>query len=131
MRNIARALVALLAAISIFFGISFMFNADAALMNAGLEAMGPGGLANARAIIGGAYLTFGVLLIMHTVIHQNMGALRFWIMFLVFSLVGRIVGLISDGSDALSSRSFVPVIVLLVVSGISLMLMMRSEPVSE
>ena len=124
-------MVALLATVAIFFGLSFMFNPAGSLANAGLEAMGPGGLATARAIIGGAYLTFGVLLIMHTVIHKNMGALRFFIMFLVFSLVGRIVGAVADGTDALATRSFVPVIILILVSGVSLMLMMRSEPAAE
>ena len=93
----------------------------------GLEAVSSLGVANVRALIGGAFLTFGILLIMHTVINQQTGALRFTILFLLLSIVGRIVSLVADGSDGEAVRNMIPAIILFIVSIASLVMFLRSE----
>ncbi|WP_420630685.1 DUF4345 family protein [Candidatus Leptofilum sp.] len=127
MRNAARGLAGLVALLFLIFGVRYMFLPAGLMESGGLEAVSSLGLANVRALIGGAFLTFGILLIMHTVISQQTGALRFTILFLLLSIVGRIVSLIADGSNGGVVRNMIPAIILFVVSIASLMMFLRSE----
>lgn len=127
MRNIARVLAGLIALLFLVFGLRYMFLTGGIIETAGLEAVNNLGMATLRGLIGGSFLSFGILLVMHTVINQQTGALRFSILFLLLSIVGRVVSLIVDGSDPLAIRNLVPVSVMLIVSIVSLVLFMRSE----
>ncbi len=116
MRMAARVIAGIVALAFIIFGVRYMF-APAALMEAGgLEAVSSLGMANVRALIGGSFLTFGILIVMHTVVHQETGSLRFAILFLLLSIVGRIVSLIADGADGGATRNMVPAIILFLAS---------------
>ena len=71
MRNVARILAGVIALLYLVFGIRFMFLTDGAMASAGLEAVNILGMATARAFIGGGFLAFGILLVMHTVLNQE------------------------------------------------------------
>ena len=127
MRNVARVLAGAIALLFLVFGFRYMFLPDAVMATSGIEAVNNLGMATVRAFIGGGFLTFGFLLVMHTVINQQTGALRFAILFLLLSIVGRIISLSVDGSGPLALRNLVPVSIMLIVSVASLVLFQRSE----
>lgn len=126
MRNVARGLAAIIALAFLIFGVRYMF-APAGLIEGSLQAVSELGMANIRALIGGSFLAFGILLVMHTVVNQETGALRFAILFLLLSIIGRIISLVVDGSTALAIRNIVPATILLIGSIASLMLFQRSD----
>ncbi|MBV7337439.1 DUF4345 family protein [Chloroflexi bacterium TSY] len=127
MRNLARVLAGVIALLFLAFGFRYLFLPEAVMATSGIEAVNVLGMATVRAFIGGGFLTFGILLVMHTVVNQETGALRFAILFLILSIVGRIVSLVIDGSDPLALRNFVPVSLMLIVSIVSLVLFLRTE----
>ncbi len=127
MKTVARVLAGLIALLFLVFGFRYMFFPDALMAGVGLEAVRVLGMATVRAFIGGGFLTFGILLVMHTVVNQETGALRFTILFLILSIVGRIVSLIADGAGPLALRNLVPVSIMLIVSIASLVLFLKSE----
>jgi len=104
-----------------------MFLPDALMAAAGLEAVSTLGMATVRGLIGGSFLAFGILLVMHTVINEQTGALRFSIMFLLLSIVGRVISLVADGSGPDAIRNIVPVTIMLIISIGSLVLFQKSE----
>ncbi|MEL6981307.1 MAG: DUF4345 family protein [Actinomycetota bacterium] len=126
MRNLARVLAGVIALLFIGFGLAYMFSPEGRLDGIDLEATSNLGLATIRAFVGGSFLTFGILLVMHTVIGQETGALRFAILFLLLSIVGRVVSLIDDGTGNDAIRNLVPVGIMLAVSVMSLALFIRS-----
>lgn len=127
MRNLAKILAGLIALLFLIFGIRYMFAPASMLEAAGLAATSEVGFATVRALIGGSFLAFGILIVMHVVLHENHGVLRMAILFLLLSIVGRIISLFVDGSSSEAIRNFVPVSVMFVVSIISLVLFLRSE----
>ena len=127
MRNVARALAGIIALLYLVFGFLYMFAPAGVMETAGLEAVNLLGMATVRGLIGGSFLAFGILLVMHTVINQETGALRFAILHLLMTVVGRVVSLVADGSDPGSLRNFVPVTLMIIVSVVSLVLFLRSE----
>lgn len=128
MRTTARGLAAILAALFLVFGVLFMFSPEGRLAGAGLEATSNLGLATMRAMIGASFLAFGILLVMHTVIAQQTGALRFAILFLLLSVIGRVISLVADGSGNDAVRNVVPVSLMFVGAVAALVLFRRSEP---
>jgi hypothetical protein len=130
MRNIARALAGLIALLFLFFGVRYMFAPTNVLETAGLIATSEVGFATVRALIGGSFLTFGILIVMHVVLNQNHGVLRMAILFLLLSIVGRIISLFADGSSPEAIRNLIPVSGMIVMSIISLVLFLRSEDTS-
>lgn len=129
MKTFARVLAGLIALLFLFFGFRYMFLPDALMVTAGLEAVSNLGMATVRGLIGGAFLAFGIFLVMHTVVHQQTGALRFSILFLLLSIVGRVVSLFADGSDPDAVRNIVPATIMLLVSITSLVLFQKSESI--
>ena len=127
MRNVARLLAGLIALLFLFFGVRYMFAPAGLLETAGLVATSEVGLATVRALIGGSFLAFGILIVMHVVLHQNHGVLRMAILFLLLSIVGRVVSLVADGSSSEAIRNLIPVSGMMVVSIISLVLFLRAE----
>lgn len=131
MKTIGRAIAAVIAALFLFFGVRYMFIPTPLLESAGLQATTPLALATVRGLIGGSFLTFGVLLVMHTVIHSETGAFRFAILFLLLSVVGRLISLGADGVDPAAVRNIIPVTVMLVGSVAGLILMLRAERAAD
>ncbi len=127
MRNIARVLAGLIALLFLVFGFRFMFLPQVALASTGLEAVNNLGLATMRAFVGGGFLSFGILLVMHTVVNQQTGALRFSILFLLLSIIGRIISLIADGTDHGAVRNLFPVALMFIVSVASLVIFQKTE----
>ena len=127
MRNVAKGLAGLVALLFIVFGIRYMFFPAGLMESGGLEAVSSLGLANVRGLIGGSFLTFGILIVMHVVVNENHGVLRMVIMFLLLSIVGRIVSLVADGSDGGAVRNIIPATLLLIGGIASLVMFMRSE----
>ncbi|MEM7118159.1 MAG: DUF4345 family protein [Chloroflexota bacterium] len=127
MRNVARGLAAIVALAFLIFGVRYMFAPAGLMASAGLEAVSGLGFATVRALIGASFLTFGILLVMHTVVNQETGSLRFTILFLLLSVIGRIISLVSDAPDPSSVRNIIPVTLLLIGSIVSLVLFLRSE----
>ena len=126
MKNVARGLVALIAILYIFIGLRFIFTPDGAMVTAGLEAVGVG-VANVRAYMGGPFLAFGILLMMHTVINQETGALRFVILAMLISIIARILDLIVGGMDPSDIRGLLFTIVLFGTSVFSLVTMLKDQ----
>lgn len=127
MKNVARVLAAIIALLFLLFGVRYMFAPAGVLTTAGLESVGAAGLSTARALIGGSFLAFGILLVMHTVVNQETGALRFAILFLLLSIIGRIISLVADGIGPDSIRNLVPVSLMFIVSIISLRLFLQTD----
>ncbi len=127
MKNVGRLLAAAVAVLFVAFGVLYMFSPEGRLAASDLEATSELGLATIRALIGASFLTFGILLIMHTVIGQDLGALRFTILFLLLSTIARVVSLVADGSSDDAIRNVIPVGLLLVASVVSLALFQRGE----
>ena len=128
MRTVARVLAGVIALLYLIFGARYMFAPAGVMETAGLEAVSFLGMATVRGLIGGGFLAFGILLVMHTVVNQETGALRFAILHLLMTIVGRVVSVFADGSDSSSLFNFVPVTLMLIVSIISLVMFLRSEP---
>ena len=127
MRTAARVLAGVIALLFLVFGFRYMFLPDAVMATAGIEAVNNLGMGTIRGLIGGGFLTFGILLVVHTVINQETSSLRFAILFLLLSIIGRIVSLVVDGSDPLAIRNLVPASIMLIVSIASLVLFQKSE----
>jgi len=127
MRNVARGLAALIALLFLVFGVRYMFAPASALSTLHLEAVDHVGLSTIRAMNGAFFVTIGILLAVHTVIKQNTTPLHVAILFLALSVIGRIIGLVVDGSGGDAIRNVVPVTVILIVSVLSLVLFKRSE----
>ena len=127
MRNIARGLAGIIALLFLVFGALYMFAPEGVMARAGIETVSNLGTATIRAFIGGSFLAFGILLVMHTVVNQETGALRFAILFLLLSIVGRVVSLFADGSSTLAIRNLVPVSLMVIVSIVSLVLFLRTN----
>lgn len=127
MRTIARVLAGLIALLFLIFGAMYMFVPANVMEGAGLVATSEVGYATVRAFIGAGLLTFAILILMHVVVHQNHGVMRMAILFLLLSLVGRIISLFADGSSAEAIRNLVPVSLMLLASIISLVLFLRSD----
>ncbi len=127
MRNVAKGLAGIIALLFLFFGVRYMFAPAGLLESAGLEVVGNTGWATLRGLIGGSFLTFGILIIMHVIVHENHGVMRMVILFLLMTIVGRVVSLAADGGGSDVFRNFVPVTLMLLVSGASLLLFLRSE----
>ena len=104
MRITARVLAGLIAFLFLIFGAMYMFVPANVMEGAGLAATSAVGYATVRAFIGAGLLTFAILIVMHVVVHQNHGVLRMAILFLLLSLVGRIISLFADGSDLRQKR---------------------------
>lgn len=126
-RNVARTLAGAIAVLFIGFGLAYMFSPEGRLDALDLEATSNLGLATIRAFVGGSFLTFGIVLIIHTVIGQETGALRFAILFLLLSIVGRVVSLIADGTDNNAIRNLIPVGLMLAASFGSLALFSKGR----
>lgn len=109
MRNVARGLAALIALLFLVFGIRYMFAPASALSTLHLEAVDHVGLSTIRAMNGAFFVTIGILLAVHTVIKQNTTPIHVAILFLALSAIGRIIGLIVDGSGGDAIRNVVPV----------------------
>ncbi len=131
MKTLARILVAAIAVLFIAFGVLYMFAPEARMAASDLEATSVLGTATVRALIGASFLTFGILLVMHTVIGEQTGALRFSILFLLLSVVGRGVSLVVDGSSDEAVRNLVPVGLMLAVSVVALVLFQRADPAKQ
>lgn len=127
MTNLARALAAVIALLFLGFGLLFMFSPEGRLAASDLETTSELGLTTMRALVGASFLAFGILLTAHTVIGKQTGALRFAILFLLLSVIGRIIGLVADGSSTEAVRNLVPVGLMLVISITSLGLFLRFD----
>ena len=131
MKNLARILAAAIAVLFIAFGLLYMFSPEGRMVASDLDATSALGMATVRALIGASFLTFGILLVMHTVIGQETGALRFAILFLLLSVVGRVVSLVADGSSDEAVRNLVPVGLMLLVSVAALALFQRADSAKQ
>ena len=127
MKNVAKGLAGLIALLFLVFGFRYMFAPAGLIDSAGLVIASNVGWATVRGLIGGGFLTFGILIIMHVVVGQNHGVMRMAIMFLLLTIVGRVVSLIADGGGPDVVRNFVPASLMLIVSIISLVLFLKSE----
>lgn len=127
MKTAARVLASVIALLYLLFGIRYMFLPDGVMATAGIEAVNNLGMATVRGLIGGGFLAFGILLVMHTVVNQQTGALRFAILHLLLTIVGRITSLVADGADPLALRNLIPVTAMLIVSIASLVMFLKTE----
>lgn len=127
MRNAAKGLAGVVALAFLIFGLRYMFAPAGVVETLGFEEATTLGLASIRALLGGSFLTFGVLIIMHVIVNENHGVMRMIVMFFLFSIIGRIISLVADGSGAEAIRNLVPVSILFILSIASLVLFLRSE----
>lgn len=131
METLARALAAAIAVLFIVFGVLYTFFPEGRMAASDIEATSDLGIATIRSLIGASFLTFGILLVMHTVIGQQAGALRFAILFLLLSVVGRIVSLVADGTSDQAVQNLVPVALMLAVSVAALALLQLADPAKQ
>ena len=126
-KTIARVLAAIIALLFLFFGARYYFAPTGILPTAGFDLAGVdvGGLSTTRAIIGASFLTFGILIVMHSVRAGEDGAMRFAVLFLLLSVIGRVISMFADGSNDGTVRNLIPVSLMLVVSIASVILFNR------
>lgn len=132
MKNAARGLAGLIALLFLVFGVLYYFAPAGVMETAGLgavlEPVSITGLSTIRALIGASFLTFGILIVMHSVVSGEDGAMRFAVLFLLISVIGRILSIFQDGSVGSETiRNLVPVSLMLIVSIASVVLFSRSS----
>ena len=115
---IAQVLAGIIAVLFLLFGARYYFAPAGILPSAGfdLDGVNVGGLSTARAMVGAALLTFGILIVVHSVVNGADGAMRFAVMFLGLSLIGRIISMVVDGQNEGTVRNLIPVSLMLIVS---------------
>ncbi len=115
MKIAARVLMGIMALITLYMAFTFMFvpQGDLQQVRLGLTAadavVGP---TTIRAWIGGLWLGIA-LMSLAVAIRQLHEPFHFLLIFLGVMLLGRVVGLVMDGSSAGSMRAFIPEIVML------------------
>ncbi|MEM7033895.1 MAG: DUF4345 family protein [Chloroflexota bacterium] len=126
---IARVLAGIVVLACLAIGIRYMFAPASVLETAGFDPTGVSilGLSTLRAVVGGTFLTFAVIVGIHTVRDGEDEMIRMMVLFWLLYSVGRVVGFISDGVIENSIRSAVPGFVLLIVSIASVVLFSKSK----
>ena len=127
-KMIARVLAGLVALACLAIGARYMFAPAGVLEGAGFDPnTGELGLSTLRAVVGGAFLTFAITLVMHTVRDGDDTMIRFMVLFWLLYTVGRVTGMIADGVVDNTIRSAIPGVVLLIVSIASVSLFSKSK----
>ena len=127
-KMIARVLAGLIALVCLLIGARYMFTPVGVLEGAGFPAdVGVMGLSTLRAVVGGAFLMFAIVIGVHSVRDGEDMAMRFIVLFWLLYSVGRIIGMVSDGVVEGPIRSAVPGFVLLLVSIASVVLFAKSK----
>ena len=126
---IAKILAGIIALMFLVFGARYMFAPAGILDTAGFDPAGVSvlGLSTLRATVGASWLTFGILIVMHSVRAGEDGAMRFAVLFLLLSVIARIISMVADGVVDGTVRNLVPVSLMLIVSIASVILFSRSE----
>ena len=131
-KTIARVLAGLVALACLLIGARYMFAPAGILEGAGFPAdLSAGGLSTLRAVIGGAFIAFAIVVGLHTVKDGDDEMIRFMVLFWLLYIVGRVVGMISDGIGETTIRSVIPGVVLLIVSISSVVMFARSKSAVE
>ena len=96
---IARGLAGLVALACLAIGLLYMFNPAGVLEGAGFDPAGVSvlGLSTLRAVVGGAFITFAIVVGLHTVRKGDDEMIRLMVLFWLMYTVGRVVGIVSDG----------------------------------
>ena len=129
MKMIAKVLAGIIALLFLVFGARYMFDPAGILDAAGFDPAGVSvlGLSTLRATVGASWVTFGILIIMHSVRAGEDGAMRFAVLFLLLSVIARIISMVADGVVDGTVRNLVPVSLMLIVSIASVVLFSKSE----
>ena len=126
--TIARGLAALVALLCLVIGARYMFAPAGILEGAGFPTdLSPAGLSTLRAVVGGAFLAFAVIVGVHTVRDGEDEMIRFMVLFWLLYTVGRVVGMIADGVGDTTIRSAVPGVVALIISIASVVMFSRAK----
>ncbi|MEM7132226.1 MAG: DUF4345 family protein [Chloroflexota bacterium] len=128
-KTIARILAGLVALACLAIGILYMFNPGRVLEGAGFDPVGVSvlGFSTLRAVVGGAFLTFAIIVGIHTVRDGDDEMIRMMVLFWLIYTVGRVVSMVADGVVENTIRSAVPGVVLLILSIGSVALFSRSK----
>ncbi len=127
-KTIARVLAGLVALACLLIGARYMFAPAGILEGAGFPTdLSAGGLSTLRAVVGGAFIAFAIIVGVHTVRDGEDEMIRFMVLFWLLYTVGRVVGIVADGVGETTIRSMIPGIVLLVVSIGSVVMFARSK----
>ena len=126
---IARGLAGLVALACLAIGLLYMFNPAGVLEGAGFDPAGVSilGLSTLRAVVGGAFITFAIVVGLHTVRKGDDEMIRLMVLFWLMYTVGRVVGIVSDGIVEGTIRSAVPGVLLLIISIASVVLFSRGK----
>ena len=128
-KTIARILAGLVVLACLAIGLRYMFAPAGILEGAGFDPEGVSilGLSTLRAVVGGTFLTFAIIVGVHTVRDGNDEMIRMMVLFWLLYTVGRVVGMVNDGIVENTIRSAIPGVVLLVVSITSVVLFSRGK----
>ncbi|MEM7119444.1 MAG: DUF4345 family protein [Chloroflexota bacterium] len=131
-KMIARVLAGIVALACLVIGIRYMFAPAGVLEGAGFDPAGVSilGLSTLRAVVGGAFLAFAIIVGVHTVRDGEDTMIRFMVLFWLLYTVGRIVGIVADGVVENTIRSAVPGVLLLLLSIGSVVFFSKSEAAS-
>ncbi len=112
MKNVARVLLALVAAFLLITGLRLMFDPKGVMEGLLITSDSVVGLSHVRALFGGAITAIGVSVMIAAVTYQ-IGHARPAVFFMIAIVVGRVVGLILDGYDSTAATFILfPVVVL-------------------
>lgn len=98
MKTLARILTGVVALFFLGFGLAFLINPDAVIGQVSISAVGIAGMSTIRANMAGAFATAGIFLAIAAIMARKNALLAPGV-FLAVVVIGRILGLVIDGSD--------------------------------
>ncbi len=127
--TVAKVLAGLVGLLCLLVGARYMFTPVAVLETAGFDPAGVSiaGLSTLRAVVGGAFLMFAIVIMVHSVRDGEHMTMRFMVLFWLLYTVGRIISMVVDGVGDGTIRSAVPGVIALLLSIGSVVLFSKSE----
>ena len=128
-RTIARVLAGIVALLCLAIGARYMIAPAGILEGAGFDPAGVSvlGLSTLRAVVGGAFLMFAIVITVHSVRDGEDMTMRFIVLFWLLYTVGRIVSMMADGVVDGTIRSAIPGVVALLLSIMSVVMFSKSK----
>ena len=128
-KTAARILAGIVALLCLLIGARYMFAPAGVLESAGFDPAGVSiaGLSTLRAVVGGTFLMFAIVIAVHSVRDGEQMTMRFIVLFWLLYTVGRIISMVVDGVGDGTIRSAVPGVIALLLSIGSVVMFSKSD----
>lgn len=128
-KTAARILAGIVALLCLLIGARYMFAPAGVLEGAGFDPAGVSiaGLSTLRAVVGGTFLMFAIVIGVHSVRDGEQMPMRFIVLFWLLYTAGRIISMVVDGVGDGTIRSAVPGVIALLLSIGSVVMFSKSN----